>query len=81
MNESHTLNGLSGATVKRSVSLPNLVFSFGGEVKLAPASILLDQTGGSSDWSAANLGYDVVQQARPLTINFQGMRIDFGQSK
>lgn len=81
MNESHTLNGLSGSTVKRSVSLPRLVLSFGREVTLAPATILLDQTGESSGWSAANLGYDVVQQARPLTINFRDMRIDFDRRK
>lgn len=78
-HESHALNGLSGTTTQRSVSLPRLVVSFGREVKLAPAIILLDQTTGSSAWTAANLGYDLMQQGRPFTINFGQMKIFFGQ--
>ncbi|MGD0732867.1 MAG: retropepsin-like aspartic protease [Terracidiphilus sp.] len=75
--ESHTMNGLSGTTAQRSLSLPNLNFRFGREVHLKPAVILLDQTTGASAWAAANLGYDVMQQARPFTVNFRSMRIEF----
>ncbi|HEX3470408.1 MAG TPA: retropepsin-like aspartic protease [Silvibacterium sp.] len=81
VNESHTLNGLSGATEKQSISLPHLSLNFGREVTLAPATILLDQTGGSSAWAAANLGYDLMQQAEPFTIDFRKMRIEFGASQ
>jgi hypothetical protein len=76
-SESHTLNGLSGTTAQRSVSLPHLDFQFGREVDLTPAVILLDQTTGASAWAAANLGYDLMQQARPFTLNFRRMKIEF----
>jgi hypothetical protein len=73
----HTLNGLSGTTETRSSTVPQLVFVFGREIKLSPATILLDETAGSSAWAAANLGYDSMVQAVPFTIDFQGMRIVF----
>jgi predicted aspartyl protease len=76
-SENHTLNGISGSTVQRSVSLPHLAFTFGRDVDLAPATILLDETTGASAWAAANLGYDLMQQARPFTIDFQRMVIVF----
>ncbi|MGB6686788.1 MAG: retropepsin-like aspartic protease [Terracidiphilus sp.] len=76
-SDSHTLNGLSGTTAQRSVSLPNLVFRFGREVHLMPAVILLDQTTGASEWVVANLGYDLMQQVRPFTLNFRRMEIEF----
>jgi hypothetical protein len=78
--ESHTLNGVSGTTVQRSVSLPDLDFRFGREVHLMPAVILLDQTTGASAWAAANLGYDLMQQARPFTLNFRRMKIEFAKT-
>jgi predicted aspartyl protease len=76
--EIHDLNGLSGTTALHSVSLPYLDFTFGREVHLAPATILLDQTTGSSSWTVSNLGYDVMQQARPFVIDFRHMKITFG---
>jgi hypothetical protein len=78
-SESHRLNGLSGATAQRSVSLPDLDFRFGREVHLAPAIILLDQTTGTSAWAAANLGYDLMRQARPFTLDFRRMKIEFAR--
>jgi predicted aspartyl protease len=79
-SESHTLNGLSGTTAQRSVSLPYLDFRFGREVHLAPAIILLDQTTGASAWAAANLGYDLMRQARPFTLDFRRMKIEFART-
>jgi hypothetical protein len=52
------------------------VDQFGREVDLTPAVILLDQTTGASAWAAANLGYDLMQQARPFTLNFRRMKIE-----
>lgn len=75
--ERHDMNGLSGTTARNSILLPDLAFTFGRRVDLAPATILTDQTTGTSTWAAANLGYDLMQQARPFTIDFQGMRILF----
>jgi hypothetical protein len=76
-SESHPLNGLSGTTAQRSVSLPSLDFRFGRTVRLAPAIILLEQTTGASAWAAANLGFDLMQQARPFVLDFARMKIGF----
>lgn len=74
---SHTLNGISGTTEQRSVVLPHLKLIFGREVDLSPATILLGETTGTSSYAAANLGYDLMQQAMPFTIDFRDMRITF----
>jgi hypothetical protein len=76
-SETHALNGLSGSTAQRSVSLPSLEFRFGRVVRLAPTIILLDQTTGQSAWAAANLGYDLMQQAKPFVLDFRAMKIEF----
>ncbi len=76
-NQNHDLRGLSKRTVQASVSVSHLKFRFGRKVELDPAIILLDETTGSSAWAAANLGYDVMQQARPFTLDFRGMKIEF----
>jgi hypothetical protein len=79
--ENHILQGFSGATAKQAVSLPRLSLVFGRQVSLEPATLLLDQTGGASAWAAANLGFDLIQHASPLTINFRRMEIDFGEAR
>jgi hypothetical protein len=75
--QNHDLNGLSGKTVQPSVSVPQLSVWFGRDVEIAHATILLDKTTGSSAWAAANLGYDLMQQARPFTVDFQAMKVEF----
>jgi predicted aspartyl protease len=76
-NQSHEMNGLSGTTAQQSVSVPHLTLLFGRDVELTPATILLNQTTGASAWSAANLGYDLIQQAVPFTLDFHRMTIEF----
>ena len=78
--ESHTLNGISGSTAQRSASLDHLELVFGHHVDLSPATILLDQTTGTSAYAAANLGYDLMQQAPPCTMDFRRMLIPFRQN-
>lgn len=80
-NQNHDLRGLSKSTVQPSVSIPHLKFQFGRKVELDPATILLNQTTGSSAWAAANLGYDVMHQAKPFTLDFHRMRIGFPAQK
>ncbi|HWO29422.1 MAG TPA: hypothetical protein VNO32_11570, partial [Candidatus Acidoferrum sp.] len=80
-NETHALNGLSGTTAQRAVSLPSLEFRFGRAVHLVPAIILLDQTTTQSAWATANLGYDLMQQARPFVLDFRAMRIEFPRTQ
>jgi predicted aspartyl protease len=80
-NQNHDLRGLSKSTVQPSVSLPHLKFQFGRKVELDPATILLNQTTDSSAWAAANLGYDVMHQAKPFTLDFRRMKIGFTAPK
>jgi Aspartyl protease len=75
--ENHDLNGISGTTAQRSVSLPNLSFDFGRPIRIQPATILLDPTTEQSAWAAANLGFDAMLQAAPFILNFRKMTIDF----
>lgn len=75
--QSHDMNGLAGTTAQRSVTVPRLAIKFGREVELAPAIILLDQTTGASAWSSANLGYDLIRQAEPFTLDFRRMKFEF----
>ena len=75
--EDHTMNGISGSSTQRSVSVPRLELRFGRQVELAPAVILLNQTTGASAYSAANLGYDMLQQAKPFTLDFGRLVIGF----
>ena len=76
-NITHAMNGISGTTEQRASNIPQLVFAFGREVRLSPATILLDETSASSAWAAANLGYDSMQQAVPFTIDFRQMKVVF----
>ena len=76
-SEAHKLNGVSGSTYQRSVSFAHLQLSFGREVELSPATVLLDETTATSAYAAANIGYDVMQQARPFTIDFARMLVSF----
>jgi hypothetical protein len=76
-NITHAMSGISGTAEERASNLPQLVFAFGREVTLSPATILLDETSASSSWAAANLGYDSMQRAVPFTIDFRQMRIVF----
>ena len=76
-SEDHKLNGISGSSEQRSVSLSHLSLMFGRLIDLSPATVLLDETTGTSSYAAANMGYDLMQQARPFTIDFRHMLITF----
>lgn len=75
--QAHTLMGLSGSTVQDSVALPSVRFSFGKDVDLAPATVLLKSTTDSSKWVVGNLGFDLLAQALPVTIDFRAMQLSF----
>ncbi len=80
-NEDHVMNGVSGTSKQKSVSLPHLSLRFGRSVELSPATILLSQTTGTSAYAAANLGYDLLQKARPITLDFTHMVIRFPRAQ
>lgn len=73
----HDMHGLSGTTAADSVSLPHLALTFGREVNLAPAIILTGATTGTSSWTFANVGYDLLKQVRPFTVDFKRMKVEF----
>jgi predicted aspartyl protease len=73
----HKQTGLNGSTTQESVELPSVRFLFGREVELAPASVLLKTTTGASEWAAGNLGFDLVLQTLPITIDFRAMQLRF----
>jgi predicted aspartyl protease len=77
IKKDHKLTGLNGSTTQESVELPSVRFLFGREVELAPASVLLKTTTGASEWAAGNLGFDLVLQTLPITIDFRAMQLRF----
>ncbi len=77
---SHDLTGISGTTQQQSVSVPRLTLQFGRNVDLTDATILLDKSFGESTGAAANLGFDLMRQAEPFTIDFRTMNIEFSTS-
>ena len=53
----YKLTGVGGSTQQKSIELPRVLLTLGGkEVVLAPATVLLNQTTGTSAWAAGNLG-------------------------
>lgn len=73
--QAHTLRGVSGSTTQESISLPSVRFSFGKDTQLAPATVLLQSTTDTSKWAAGNLGFDLVQQVLPITVDFHAMQV------
>jgi predicted aspartyl protease len=77
IKKDHKLTGVNGSTTQGSIELPSIRFLFGREVGLAPATVLLNTTTGASEWAAGNLGFDLVSQTLPITIDFRAMQLRF----
>jgi hypothetical protein len=71
----YKLTGVSGSTNQKSVVLPSMRFSLGKEVELAPATVLLKAAFLNGEWAAGNLGFDLISQTIPLTIDFRAMQL------
>jgi hypothetical protein len=72
--EDHTMTGVGGATNQPSIRIAKLTFRLAGRtVTLAPATVLTKQTTPTSDWAAGNLGYDLLMQSAPFTLDFNQM--------
>ena len=70
----YKLTGVAGSTQQHSVELARVQFTLAGKtVVLAPATVLLNETTGTSTWAAGNLGYDLIRQVAPFTIDFRSM--------
>jgi predicted aspartyl protease len=70
-----TLKGISGNAVEGSIVLPSVKLSLGKEVELAPATVLLRAVAPGSEWAAGNLGFDLIAQTIPVTIDFRTMQL------
>jgi hypothetical protein len=54
-----------------SVLLPAVTLTVGGhDVNLKPAHVLVKQSSDTSSWAAGNLGMDLLNQARAVTLDF-----------
>jgi predicted aspartyl protease len=72
----HTLTGFGGSTTQHSIAIENLRFTLAGKtIVLSPATVLLQKTSGESEWAAGNLGYDLIRQTAPFTIDFRTMML------
>lgn len=72
----HTLTGVGGSTTQHSVAIKKLCFTLAGKMTvLSPANVLLQKTTDPSEWAAGNLGYDLIRQTAPFTIDFRTMRL------
>ncbi len=69
-------SGVARSIDLEAVVIPRLTFRIAGfAAQLAPAQVLLHQTGGASEWFDGNLGLDVLNRARTVTIDFNSMQI------
>jgi Aspartyl protease len=76
LQESHKLTGFGGVASFDSIRVPVITFRVGGRnVSLKPAHILTESTGETSLWAAGNLGMDLLNQGRSVTLDFKSMRI------
>jgi predicted aspartyl protease len=72
----HTLTGVGGSTTQHSVAIEKLRFTLAGKTTvLSPATVLLQRTTDRSEWAAGNLGYDLIRQTAPFSIDFRLMRL------
>lgn len=73
-SKSHSLTGFGGTTIQKSVEIKELSFTLGAvKVTLSPATVILTNTTNMSTWVAGNLGYDLIRQAQPFTLDFHKM--------
>jgi predicted aspartyl protease len=74
--ETRTITGVGGSKTYDSVLLSSVVLHVGGrDVNLTPAHVLVEHgIGGNSIW-AGNLGNDLLNQARTITLDFHAMSL------
>jgi len=75
VKKDRTLKGIGGSTNREAVVLPSARFTLGRVVELMPATVLLKATFPGGDWAAGNLGFDLISQTIPLTIDFRAMQL------
>jgi predicted aspartyl protease len=75
-NGSTEVGGVERSVQLESIQVPDIALRVGGAaVVLRPASVLLKQTTDASQWHHGNLGLDLLNQARVVTIDFTAMTL------
>lgn len=75
-NDSTEVGGVGRNVQLESIQVPEIALRVGGAaVILHPASVLLKQTTDASQWRHGNLGLDLLNQARVVTIDFKAMTL------
>jgi predicted aspartyl protease len=75
-NESTKVSDVGRSVELESIRVPEITLRVGGgAVVLHPAQVLLKQTTDASRWHHGNLGLDLLNQARVVTIDFEAMTL------
>jgi hypothetical protein len=69
------VTGPSGSSPQEVLIVPPVNLSFGKSVVLSPATVLLRVNTGESRWAAGILGFDLISQTLPITVDFRKMQI------
>ncbi|MGA3133734.1 MAG: hypothetical protein ABSD59_23455 [Terracidiphilus sp.] len=69
------VTGASGSTLQEVLIMPSVNLFLGKSVVLSPATVLLRGNTGDSKWAAGILGFDLISQALPITVDFRRMQI------
>jgi len=74
--ESHKLTGVAGSANYDAVVLPSVTLTLGGfATRLAPASVLTQDSSDKSSSFPGNLGRDLLHQAQTITFDFHAMTL------
>ena len=69
------VTGASGSSLQEVLIMPPVNLFLGKSVVLSPATVLLRVNTGDSKWAAGILGFDLISQALPITVDFRRMQI------
>jgi hypothetical protein len=70
-----SVTGASGSTVQEVFIMPSVNLFLGKNVVLSPATVLLRGDTEDSKWAAGILGFDLISQTLPITVDFRRMQI------
>jgi tetratricopeptide (TPR) repeat protein len=69
-------SGVARSLDLQALVVPRLSMRIAGRATLlSPANILLNEVGGASEWFDGNLGLDVLNRARSITLDFRSMTL------
>jgi hypothetical protein len=69
------VTGASGSSLQEVLIVPSINLFLGKNVVLSPATVLLRVNTEDSKWAAGILGFDLISQTLPITVDFRKMQI------